>query len=164
MSYFNCFWSFSPFLSFSWGLQADVHESDSKDDSGKGRILWTVPRHPAQFHEGHPGREHQLCGVWEHALQFRYPKVGRSHLRAKRMLVHIMKPEQILLLSHRWYKRVFGDVFQYIEHWPSNQQVSLALAVHLGNWARFQTHSKGNWYFISLYLMFLFTTNQTVLF
>lgn len=67
---------FISFLSFRRGLSTAAHEPDGEEDCRKWRLLWTLPWHPAQFHEGHTGCEHQLRGVWVHAVWLGHSKVG----------------------------------------------------------------------------------------
>lgn len=57
------FFTVISFLSVCRGLRAAAHELDGEEDSENGRLLWSLPWHPAQFHEGHTGCEHQLRGV-----------------------------------------------------------------------------------------------------
>lgn len=71
------------FLSFIGGLRAAAYEPDGEEDRGKRGLFWTLSRHLAQLHEGHTGREHQLCCVREHAVWIGYSKVDSAVGRLK---------------------------------------------------------------------------------
>lgn len=77
------------FLSFHWGLRTAAYEPDGEEDRGERGLLWTLSRHPAKLHEGHTGREHQLCCVWVHEVWTGHSKVdGR-----------VMEPEQHVFVT-----------------------------------------------------------------
>lgn len=65
-------------LSFHRGLGANADGSHGEEDPGERRLLWTLPWHPAQLHEGHTGCEHQLRGVRVLAVGPGYPEVGKQ--------------------------------------------------------------------------------------
>lgn len=69
---------FCLFCSIFGGRRAAADEPNGKEDSAKGRLLWTLSWHPAQFHEGLTCCQHQLCGVRVHALWPRDSEIRRG--------------------------------------------------------------------------------------
>lgn len=102
------------------GLGAAAHGENGEKDFGKGGLLWTLPRDPAQLHEGAPGRQHQLRGLWIHALRPRPPEINQP-TKSSRFIIFFThwflksRPKQFTWIKVQRFEQV---LFTMALKWP----------------------------------------------